>query len=415
MTTATELDERPMAKVTTAPTIAWLAEPSEPAPSTRDSDRRPLRWVWRLGSIFGIEVNIHATFLILLGWVALSHLVAGHGLRVAFDGVALILAIFGIVVLHELGHALMARRFAIRTRDITLLPIGGVARLDRIPEQPMQELLVALAGPAVNVVLACAIADVIMLSGGSFDPADMQLVGGAFLTKLFWANVSLAIFNLLPAFPMDGGRVLRAALAFRMEHARATEVAARIGQGMAFLFGILGLFTNPMLLLIAFFVWVGAQQESSLVHVKAALQGLPVRSAMVTEFDTLAPSEPLGRAAELMLAGFQHDFPVVVGRRPIGVLTRDDIVRGLADGGKESPVVRFMHTNFSTSEESQLLEDALGRLSEHEVASQMVLRDGRVVGILTPENIGELVVMHTAIEAAESLTTGRLARYQHAA
>jgi CBS domain-containing protein len=200
----------------------------------------------------------------------------------------------------------------------------------------------------------------------------------------------------------------------RMEHGRATEVAARVGQGMALLFGILGLLANPMLLLIAFFVWMGAQQESSLVRLKAALQGLPVRSAMITEFHTLAPNEPLGRAAELMLAGFQHDFPVVVDRGPIGLLTRDDVVRGLADGGKESPVMQFMHTDFSTSEESQLLEDALGRLSEHEVASQLVLSDGRVVGILTPENIGELVVMHTAMEAAESPTTFWLARRRHA-
>jgi CBS domain-containing protein len=168
---------------------------------------------------------------------------------------------------------------------------------------------------------------------------------------------------------------------------------------MALLFGILGLLANPMLLLIAFFVWIGARQESSLVRLKAALHGLPVRSAMVTEFHTLAPNEPLGRAAELMLAGFQHDFPVVVGRRPIGLLTRDDVVRGLANGGKDSPVVRFMHTEFATAEESQLLEDALGRLTEHEVASQVVLSGGRVVGILTPENIGELVVMHTAMEA----------------
>ena len=242
----------------------------------------------------------------------------------------------------------------------------------------------------------------------------MELVGGAFLTKLLWINVSLAVFNLLPAFPMDGGRVLRAALAFRMEYARATEVAARVGQGMALLFGILGLVANPMLLLIAFFVWLGAQQESALVRLKTALHGLPVRSAMVTEFKTLAPTDPLARAAELMLVGFQHDFPVVVGNRPIGVLTRDDVVRGLAEGGKDAPVVRFMHERVSTSEQSQPLEDALGRLSENEIGAQLVLKDGRVVGILTLENIGELFVMHTAMAAAEPPATGWLARRRHA-
>lgn len=297
--------------------------------------RRPVgrtaRWSWRVGSIFGIDLYVHATFLILLGWVAFSHLAQGHGLRVAIEGLALILAVFGVVVLHELGHALTAKRFGIRTRDIMLLPIGGIASLERMPEKPTQELLVAFAGPAVNVVLALGLAGLIVLTGGTLEPASMHVVGGPFLTKLMWINVSLAVFNLMPAFPMDGGRVLRAALAFRMDYTRATEVAARIGQAMALLFGIIGLLANPMLLLIAFFVWMGAQQESALVQLKYALSGVPIRSAMITEFRSLGPAEPLSRASELMLAGFQHDFPVIDDGKLVGILTRDDIVKGLAE------------------------------------------------------------------------------------
>jgi Zn-dependent protease len=182
--------------------------------------------------------------------------------------VALILSVFGIVVLHELGHALTARRFGIKTRDITLLPIGGVAQLERMPDDPKQELLVALAGPAVNVVLAAALFALIALTGGSLEGG---LTTGSFLAQLLWVNVSLAVFNLLPAFPMDGGRVLRAALAMKTSSLRATQIAATVGRGMAWVLGGLGLFFNPMLVLVAFFVWMGATGEQAMAERRADL------------------------------------------------------------------------------------------------------------------------------------------------
>ena len=288
-----------------------------------------MSWSWRIGRIAGINVYVHFTFLLLLAWVILEHYQAHGDLAEAMSGLVFTLALFGIVVLHELGHALAARRYGIRTRDITLLPIGGVARMERMPEDPRQELVVALAGPAVNVVLAAGIYLVLALGQGPSPVGGVLRVGGGFLDQLFWVNVSLALFNLLPAFPMDGGRVLRALLAMRLDYVRATQVAASVGQAMALLFAFLGLFYNPFLIFIAFFVWLAAAQEASLVQMRSALGGIPVMRAMITDFRTLRPDDPLARAVEYVQAGFQQDFPVVEDGRLVGVLRRNDLTAAL--------------------------------------------------------------------------------------
>ncbi len=224
-----------------------------------------MKWSWKIGIFAGIAVYMHATFILLLGWIALSHWMQYKSLLPTLTGVAFIVALFLCVVLHEYGHALTARRFGIATRDITLLPIGGVARLERMPDKPNQELWVALAGPAVNVVLAALLGAYLFLTG-HFEPVNqIGLTHGVFLERLLFANLFLVGFNLIPAFPMDGGRVLRALLAKRMEYLRATQIAAGVGQGLAFLFGFVGLFTNPFLVFIALFVWIGAAQEAAMV------------------------------------------------------------------------------------------------------------------------------------------------------
>ena len=224
-----------------------------------------MKWSWKIGIFAGIAVYMHATFILLLGWIALSHWMQYKSLLPTLTGVAFIIALFLCVVLHEYGHALTARRFGIATRDITLLPIGGVARLERMPDKPNQELWVALAGPAVNVVLAALLGAYLFLTG-HFEPVNqIGLTHGVFLERLLFANLFLVGFNLIPAFPMDGGRVLRALLAKRMEYLRATQIAAGVGQGLAFLFGFVGLFTNPFLVFIALFVWIGAAQEAAMV------------------------------------------------------------------------------------------------------------------------------------------------------
>src|SRR5437660_7992016 len=213
-----------------------------------------MRWSWRIGRIAGIDLYVHMTFLILLGWVGLSYYLARHSARDALSGIGFILALFGIVVLHELGHALTARRFGITTRDITLLPIGGVARLERIPDQPKQELLIAIAGPLVNVAIAAILFFILNVRGTFSDLSDLSNLHVGMTAKLMLVNVFLVVFNLIPAFPMDGGRILRALLAMRMNYARATRIAATVGQGLAFVFGLWGLFgPNPMLVFIALF------------------------------------------------------------------------------------------------------------------------------------------------------------------
>ena len=229
-----------------------------------------MKWSWKIGEIAGIGVFVHATFLILVVWIGLSYWQSERSIAAVIEGVGFILALFGCVVLHELGHALAARRYGIATRDITLLPIGGVARLERMPEDPKQEIVVAIAGPLVNVVIAAAIYVGLFISGNVISSEQVTIVGGSFLVSLMLVNVILVLFNLIPAFPMDGGRVLRAVLATKMDYATATQQAAHVGQLIALVFGLLGLFTNPFLVFIALFVWIGAAAEASMAQVKSA-------------------------------------------------------------------------------------------------------------------------------------------------
>jgi Zn-dependent protease len=358
-----------------------------------------MKWSWRLGRILGIDVYIHATFVILLGWIGLGEYLRSRSFAAAAAGVGFMLAVFGSVVLHELGHALTARRFGVRTRDITLLPIGGVARLERMPEEPWQELLIALAGPLVNVLIAMAIFALLVLGAGPTLVQDLDPAGPSpFLAKLLRVNLTLAIFNLIPAFPMDGGRALRALLALRTDYVRATQMAARLGQGIALVLGILGLFTNPVLVFVALFVWIGAAAEAAGVQARAALEGVPVRAAMIRDFRTLSPGDTLGDAVEQLLAGSQIDFPVVDGAGElVGVLTRNLLLRHLADRGPGTFVGEAMERRFLVADPRDMLGQALERLQTCDCHSLPVVRDGRLVGIVTMENIGELLMIEEAL------------------
>jgi Zn-dependent protease/CBS domain-containing protein len=358
-----------------------------------------MKWAWKIGTFSGIAVYVHTTFLLLLGWILSSHLLAGHGLGAGLQGVAFIVLLFSCVLLHEFGHALTAQRFGVPTRDITLYPIGGIARLQRIPRDPRQELLIAIAGPAVNIVIAAVLFLGLLAAGQPIDlPGSLRMVGGNLASKLMVFNLWLVAFNILPAFPMDGGRVLRAFLAERMEYGRATQIAANVGQAMAFVFGFLGLSGYPLLLFIALFVYLGAAEEAATVQAELAFRGVPVREAMLTRFATLVPGDPLTRATELLLAGTQHDFPVVENGATIGLLTRSALVSALAERGPDSPVQEAMQPAPPAVSPMASLESTFQRIRESEAQTVPVEENGQLVGLVTLENIGEFLMVRSALE-----------------
>ncbi len=356
-----------------------------------------MKWAWRLGTIAGIPIFIHSTFVLIIVWVVWVNAAQNRGLLATLASTIFILALFGCVVLHELGHALMARRYGIRTRDITLLPIGGLARLEKMPDDPRQEFWVALAGPAVNVVIAAAMFALLFLQG-QFQPLErLSVTEGSFLQRIMIINIILVVFNMLPAFPMDGGRVLRAVLAMRMDYTRATQLAATIGQGMALLFAFLGLLYNPFLVFIALFVWIGASQEAGIVQMRSALSGIPVARAMITEFHALCPDDPLQQAVALTLSTAQKDFPVVSDGGLVGVLAQNDLFRSLAEDGRSRQVFEVMRRDFATADSLEMLEPVLERLQGSDCTMIPVLRYGALVGIVTTDNIGEFLTIQAAV------------------
>jgi len=356
-----------------------------------------MKWSLKLGRFLGIDVYIHFTFLLLLGFIGLSQAMAGGGMAAAVNSMIFFLSLFGCVLLHEYGHALMARRYGIPTKDIMLLPIGGVARLERMPDRPIQELWVALAGPAVNVVIAAALGAWLTLTNTWEPISALSATKGGLLERLFAVNIFLVLFNLLPAFPMDGGRVLRSLLAMRMQYARATRIAARIGQGMAVLFGFAGLFGNPMLLLIALFVWIGAGQEAAAVEMKSSFAGARVREAMLTDFRGLSPQDTVGDAARLMLAGSQQDFPVLEKGEVVGVLPHVRLFEALRDSGANAPVGEVMESDFQMASAEEELDAALGRIEPGRATLLPVIWNRQLVGLLTAENIGEFYMIRRAL------------------
>jgi Zn-dependent protease/CBS domain-containing protein len=359
-----------------------------------------MKWSWKVGRFAGIDVYIHSTFFLLLGFIGLANWLAERSVGGTLEGVGFMLALFGCVLLHEFGHALTARRFGIKTRDITLLPIGGVARLERMPEDPRQELPVALSGPAVNLVLA-GVLYLVLASQGMLEPiTSLSVSQGSFLERVMMVNVTLAAFNLIPAFPMDGGRVMRALLAMRLEYTRATQIAAALGQGLALILGFIGLFADPFLIFIALFVWIGAAQEASLAQMKSALGGIPVSRAMVTDFETIPETAPLGSAVDILLRGAQEDFPVTRDGELVGILERRGLVTGLTKHGREVPVAKVMRTDYSTVEAAGMLEAALVTMQTCTCEMLPVLREGRLVGLLTKHNVGEFLAVQSALEAA---------------
>lgn len=357
-----------------------------------------MKWSWKIARIAGIDVYIHATFLILIYLAGISYWNQYGTIAGVISGVGFILALFACVVLHEFGHSLTARRYGIQTRNITLLPIGGVASLEKMPEDPRQEINVALAGPAVNFVIAAALYLYLDIFNVSVSAEELSLTGGTFLYRLMLINVFIGAFNLLPAFPMDGGRVLRAVLALRMDHNKATQQAASIGQFIAVGMGLLGMMYNPFLLFIAIFIWFGASLESNAEQLKTILSHASVRHAMLSEFHTLSPEDNLAKAVELTLAGSQKDFPVGYHDNIEKVLHHTDLLQGLQQKGEYARIADLPLQDILSADINEPLAELLERMQGNAARMICVSDAGKIVGLLNLENITELIQMQEAID-----------------
>jgi Zn-dependent protease len=364
-----------------------------------------MKWSWKIARIAGIDVYLHATFFLLIYLVGISYWNQQGTLAGVLSGIGFILALFACVVLHELGHSLTARRYGIQTRNITLLPIGGVASLEKMPDNPREEINVALAGPAVNVVIALALYIYLSARGISFTVEELSMGEGSYLYRLMWMNIFLGGFNLLPAFPMDGGRVLRAALALRMDHAVATDKAAKVGKLLAIGLGLLGFLYNPFLVLIAAFIWFGATMENNAEQVKSILGDSTVRHAMLHEFHSLSPEDTLEKAVELTLAGSQKDFPVGSSGEFTKALHHGELIKGLHEKGAGARICDLELQSIIHVDIDAPLEKLLLRMQDNPTQMVCIVDKGRVAGLLNIENILEWVRFHEAIR--EHGTTAR--------
>lgn len=360
-----------------------------------------MSWSIPIGTVKGTVIRLHITFLLFLLWIGVAHHARG-GPSAALEGVLFVALLFVCVLLHEFGHILAARRYGVPTPDVTLLPIGGVARLERIPEAPAQELVVTLAGPAVNL----AIAGLLYLVLGGFLPRESLALhdpGVDMIARLAAANLFLALFNLIPAFPMDGGRILRAFLAYRLGYGRATRIAATIGQTLAFALGAVGLFGgNPLLLFIAVFVYLAAASEAHAVQMREVARGVIVDDAMVTRFESLGPQSQVEDAVQCLIRTTQHEFPVVDGAgRLRGLLGRDELIKALKERGPLTPVVEVMRTDIPVLERRRSLDEALRLLQASRLPAVGIAdAEGRLVGLVTPENVGEMMMVEAARPSA---------------
>ncbi|MFZ4663764.1 MAG: site-2 protease family protein [Caldilineaceae bacterium] len=361
-----------------------------------------MSWSFRIAEISGIPIKLHVTFfiIILLGawqWAGRSEdAIAG-----ALFGAALMLALFLCVTLHELGHSLTARAFGIQTREILLLPLGGVAQLSKNPDQPAHELWIALAGPIVNVVIAFVLILIgltpqidlfaYLLDGqGLTNLLSNDITLSNFLLWLLSANVSLVLFNMIPAFPLDGGRVLRALLAMGMGFPRATRIASAIGQFAAIALGLFGLLTgNLILALVAVFIFVGATQETAVAESKVVLTTRRLGDAYNRHVITLQNGDRLSRVVDYILTSYQPDFAVLFGKKLLGIVTRDDVMRALASQPYDLYVSEVMKRDFVKLDANLTLDEARDQLAEQSVRVAAVYDGENFLGLISMEDIQE--------------------------
>jgi Zn-dependent protease/CBS domain-containing protein len=359
-----------------------------------------MAWSFSLGRIAGTDVRVHITFLLLVAWYGIAAGLRG-GQGEAIEAVLFILAVFACVLAHEFGHVLTARRYGIDTRDITLLPIGGVANIQRMPDRPGQEFVIAIAGPLVNVAIAVVLIGLFRVTFTPDRIADIEHGRLDFVTRLVSVNIALFLFNLLPAFPMDGGRILRALLAMRLGRVQATRIAAIVGQTIAFGLALIGLLYSPLLVFIAIFVFIAASGERQIVEMGEATRNVPMLDATITAFETLDTRATVAEAVRALLATTQTEFPVVDGPGHLrGVLTRDGIIRALSATGPETPVIDVMERDVPVVSRRAPLAEAIEKLQHGNIKLLGVVDDhGRIAGILTMENLAEFMLVRRATES----------------
>jgi len=350
-----------------------------------------------LGKVSGIRISVHWTFLILIFWIIFANMQSGLTFGEIVWSLVFVLSIFVCVILHELGHALTAQRFKIKTREISILPIGGVAQLESIPEKPREELLVALAGPAVNILIAAILYPLVTFGQVVDDLSNVSRIGPEnFLPALMKINLWLALFNLIPAFPMDGGRVLRALLAFKLSHEKATRIAASVGQMLAMVFVFFGFFSNPFLIFIGLFIFLGAQAEAAYGQSRFMLKGFTVNDVLMHDVPYIDGESSIKDAAARLLDSQNRNFVVNHLGKPVGTLSRDQIIRALGEQGGNGSVNRIKDEDMVILSPETPLEDAWHQLQRQRKPLMLVMSGGALAGVVDEENLAEFILIQAA-------------------
>lgn len=347
-----------------------------------------MKWSFQIGKLFGIPIRVHFTFLLLLFFIGISGSKSGGSASALFGMISIIL-IFLCVVLHEIGHSLMARHYGIVVRDIILLPIGGVSEMEEIPQDPKQEISISIVGPLVSFSLAVIFYILSVATSQSTSFGQLSVFKGNIVANLFWMNLILGLFNLIPAFPMDGGRVLRGILATRIDSLRATKVAVGVGQVFAIILFFFGIFFNLWLALIAIFIYLGAEGEERMVAMRAALSRSPVKLAMLTDIHTVSPEETLGQVLERICHSLQQDFPVVGKGEVVGILTKEIIFSALHKHEKDARVKDIMNKDFVTTTEDASLSDIFKQMTANKLSVIPVMKNQKLRGMINLEQIGK--------------------------
>ncbi|MEX0813635.1 MAG: site-2 protease family protein [Chitinophagales bacterium] len=353
----------------------------------------------KLGRIAGINVFVHWTFSLLLLFIIFTNIREGYNAIQVLWSLFFILSIFVTVVLHELGHALTAKKFNINTKDITLLPIGGLARLESIPEKPREEWLVAIAGPLVNLAIAFAVYFFVHIP----EPDQMEafvadgINGQNFLFLFFMVNIWLSIFNLLPVFPMDGGRIFRATLSHFINRVKATKIATRLGQLLALGFVIGGFYVNPFLIFIGLFIMFGAQAELNMVSTRYLLKDSSIGKITMQQYETLKTDDTISVAVQKLLNGTAKSFLVLENEKPIATLNRDAMIKALSESGKDTPIQDIMDTELLSFDANTPIEKVYKSMTEKGQELALIKDSENYIGVVDSENISEYIMVKNAV------------------